>query len=109
MPECKFVELVLTCKDWAEAEKIADTLLKKHLIACAKFLPVESKYWWEGKIESDSEVLIFMESVAENFPQIETEVAKLHSYATFVLKATPITQISKDAAQWLRNNTGAKG
>ncbi len=33
--------------------------------------------------------------------QKEAEVAKIHSYETFVLTATPITKISKKAENWL--------
>lgn len=97
-------ELFLTCKDRAEAEKITQVLLEKHLVACAKFLPVDSRYWWEGKIIDDKEVLLLMESVADNFDRIEVEVAKLHSYDTFVLQATPIIHLNKDAITWLTEN-----
>lgn len=100
-----FVELVLTCETREEAEKIADALLQKKLIACVKFLPVESKFWWEGKIQTGKETLMLMESRADNFDKVEAEVSKLHSYETFVLQALPIAQISKDAASWLEAET----
>lgn len=100
-----FVELVLTCEDRAEAEKIAHALLEKHLIACAKYIPIECSYWWQGENTEGKEVMLLMESVAENFEKVEAEVAKLHSYETFVLQAFPITKISKDAATWLTENT----
>ena len=103
------VELVLTCADRAEAEKIADALLDKHLIACAKFLPVDSKYWWRGKLEAAKETLLLMESVVDNFEKIEAEVAKLHSYDTFVLKQIPITNLSKKARTWLEQEAKPKG
>lgn len=100
-----FIELFLTCEDRVEAEKIAHALLEKHLIACAKYVSIECSYWWEGEITEGKEVLVVMESVAKNFDKIESEVAKLHSYDTFVLQAIPITQINKDAAAWLTENT----
>lgn len=102
-------ELTVTCSSKAEAEKIADVLLEKRLIACAKFLPIESKFRWEGKIETTKETLLLMESVADNFNKIEAEVTKLHSYDTFVLKQTPITNLSKKARQWLEKETRPKG
>lgn len=101
----EFVELVLTCEDRAEAEKIAHTLLEKHLIACAKYLPIECSYWWQGEITEGKETMLLMESMAEHFEKVEAEVAKLHSYETFVLQALPIAKISKDAATWLTENT----
>jgi len=100
-----FVELFLTCEDRAEAEKIADALLLQHLVACVKFEQVHSKFWWKGKIEEGDEVKISMLSVAENFDRIEAEVAKLHSYETFVLQAIPIQKLNAAAAEWLAENT----
>ena len=103
--QSNFVELLLTCADQAEAQKIADALLTLHLVACVKFEPVHSKFWWKGEVEEADEVKISMLSVAENFDRIEAEVAKLHSYETFVLQAMPINQLSKKAAEWLATNT----
>lgn len=102
------VELVLTCADRAEAEKISEVLLNERLIACAKFMSAESKYRWQGKIETDEEIIVLMESVAGNFDRVESEVARLHSYDTFVLKQIPITKISKKAQKWLESETQAK-
>lgn len=92
----------LTCADKKEADKVANALLVKHLIACAKQITLATDYWWKGKIEHGDEVLLIMESKSENFDKIEAEVKKLHSYDTFVLEAIPVSRISKKAEQWLK-------
>lgn len=97
----KICQLWLTCKDEKEASKIANTLLTKHLIACAKQIPLTADYHWQGKIEQAKEVLLVMESKSDLFDQVEEEVNKLHSYEAFVLEAIPIPKISKKAAAWL--------
>lgn len=84
-----------------EAKTIAKVLLDKHLIACAKFMPVESMYWWQGSIASDNETVIVMESAEDLFDQIEAEVAKIHSYDTFVLQCIPVKRINVKAQGWL--------
>lgn len=101
----EYVELFLTCEDQPEAQKIANALLEQRLVVCVKFEPVHSKFWWQDKLEEADEVKIYMLSTAANFDRIETEVAKLHSYESFVLQATPIVRINKDAAKWLTENT----
>jgi periplasmic divalent cation tolerance protein len=101
MAELNYCQLWLTCKDKAEADKIANTLLVKHLIACARQVPVSSNFWWQGKIDSGKEVLLIMESRLDLFEKVEVKVAKLHSYDTFVLSATPIDTLSKKAGRWL--------
>lgn len=99
-----YVELLLTCADQQEAEAIADALLEKKLVACAKFLPITSKFQWHDKIETNDEVLVMMDSRADDFMEVEAVVADLHSYATFVLKAVPVNQISDRAAEWLQDS-----
>jgi uncharacterized protein involved in tolerance to divalent cations len=45
-----------------------------------------------------------MESAEDLFDEIEAEVAKIHSYDTFVMTQIPITNIGKDARKWMEEN-----
>jgi periplasmic divalent cation tolerance protein len=96
-----YQELVLTCASWQEAQAIADVLLEKHLIACAEFIAIKSKYHWKGRLEEGNEIKLIMKSIADNFKKVESEVAKLHSYEAFVLQALPVSYTSKAAETWL--------
>lgn len=96
-----FCQLFLTCENTDEATKIADSLLGQRLIACAKQVAAKSSFWWQSKIDKADEVMLVMESRSDLFDKVEAEVKKLHSYETFVLYATPIESISKEAEQWL--------
>jgi periplasmic divalent cation tolerance protein len=98
-----FVELVLTCGSWQEAQRIVDVLLEKRLIACAEFLEVKSDYLWRHERESAKEIKLIMQSIPTNFAKVEAEVAKLHSYETFVLQALPVQNISNQARKWLES------
>jgi periplasmic divalent cation tolerance protein len=98
----EFVELVLTCGSWQEAQRIADALLEKHLVACVEMMEIKSKYRWQGKLEAAEEIKLVMGTITDKFDRIEAEVTKLHSYETFVLQALPIVRISKQAAEWLK-------
>lgn len=101
----KFTELVLTCGSWQEAQRIADALLEKHLVACVEFFEIKSQYHWQGKVEKADEVKLVMETITDNFDQIEAEVTNLHSYDTFVLQQIPLTNLSKKAQSWLEQET----
>lgn len=98
-----FCQLWLSCKDKAEADKVANALLLKSLVVCVKQVKAESDFRWQGKIENANEVLLEMLSRVDLFDKIEQEIGKLHSYDTFVLEATPILRVSKDAEKWLRS------
>ncbi len=101
MKNCESCQLWLSCKDADEAVKISGALLSKKLIACAKQIPVNSTFRWQGKIESSNEVLLTMESRMDLFDEVEKEITKLHSYDTFVLEATLVNRVSKKAQKWL--------
>lgn len=97
---------LLTCSE-DEKEKIAEVLLNMRLIACAKFMSVNSMYWWQGKIANENETAILMETSVDLFDEIEAEVAKVHSYDTFVLTCIPIARVNRDAMKWLNDNLKA--
>jgi periplasmic divalent cation tolerance protein len=96
----KFCEFILSCGSWQEAQKIADSLLDKKLVACVEFIESQSKYIWHGQKEEAKEVTLLMESLSTLFSAVEEEVAKIHSYETFVLKEIPISRVSKKAQDW---------
>lgn len=96
-----FCQLWLTCANKPEADKIAASLLEKKLVACAKQIGVSSQFHCQGKIDSNSEVLLLMESREDLFEEVEKEVAKIHSYDTFVLTSNTLNQISKRVRTWL--------
>lgn len=99
-----FCQLWITCKDKAEADEVSAVLLKKRLIACARQILITSSFRWQGKIESSKEVLLQMESGLGLFEEIEKEITKLHSYGTFVLEAIPISKVSKQAIEWMKDS-----
>lgn len=103
MPKRDYCQLWLTVGSKEEADKIAGTLLAKHLVACVRQIPVSSDFRWSGKIEHSEEVLLQMESRVNLFAQAEAEIAKLHNYDTFVLEATAVGKISKSAEKWLNS------
>ena len=92
----------LTCKDDFESEKISKVLLEKRLVACAKKFPVESSFWWKGKIDNAREVVVMLESIEENFEKIEKQVKKLSSYETYILFSIPVSKTTKGVGKWLK-------
>jgi len=101
MSKSGYCQLWLTCANKKEANNIAKTLLVKRLVACAKQIPVNSDFRWKNNLEHNNEVLLIMESKVDLFDKVENEVAKLHSYETFVLEASPVLKISQKAQAWL--------
>ena len=75
-----FIFIYVTTKDEQEANRIAEVLLEKKLIACANFFPMKSMYHWDGKIEKGKEFVLILKTKEEKFKEVKEEVKKIHSY-----------------------------
>jgi periplasmic divalent cation tolerance protein len=70
-----YIMVYVTTKDEAEASRIGETLVKEKLAACANIIPrIESVYWWQGKIEKNSEAALILKSSGEKADQIVNRV-----------------------------------
>jgi periplasmic divalent cation tolerance protein len=75
------------CANKKEAEKIAQILLDKKLIACANFFPIDSFYLWKKNLEKTSEYSMMCKTRKELFSKIVKEVEAVHSYDVPVITA----------------------
>lgn len=94
--------IYITCANKKEANKIGLVLLKARLAACVNIFPIESAYWWEGKITKDKEVVLIVKTLRKNFREIEIQVKKIHSYKTPCLCALPVVKVNEKYFQWLK-------
>jgi len=69
----------VTCPDEATAERIALHLVNERLIACANLVPgVQSFYRWEGRVQREREVVMFLKTRRSLFRDVEAAVRMLH-------------------------------
>jgi periplasmic divalent cation tolerance protein len=67
--------------DAETARKAARALVEEKLAACANILPqIESIYHWQGKIESNAEVMVLCKTTREKYPAFEQRLRALHPY-----------------------------
>ena len=79
----KFQIVFVTAPDLKTARKLAKAALAARLIACANLVPkIESHYWWQGKMECSTEVLLIFKTTAARLAALEKLVVKLHPYET---------------------------
>jgi periplasmic divalent cation tolerance protein len=85
-----------------EANRLADMLVDKRLAACVQIMrEMNSVFRWQGKIETQREVLLIAKTLSSKFAEIEREVVKLHSYETPEIVAVPLTAGSGPYLEWL--------
>lgn len=96
--------LILTTTDKKLiAAKIGNQLLKQKLIACYSVLPpMESSYWWKGKIRNEKEYQIILKTRKENYSKIEKLIKSLHNYDLPEVISIKIDKAGKDYLTWLK-------
>lgn len=97
-----FAIALVTAPDLKTARQLARAALEARLIACANLLPeIESHYWWQGKIERSSEVLLVLKTTRARLGALKAQVLKLHPYETPEFVVLPIADGSKGYLDWL--------
>jgi len=87
-----------------EAKEIGERLVKKKLAACVNIFPIDSIYFWQGKIVKDKEFAAIIKTRKENFKKIEKFIFENHSYETPCILEIPIGRVTKKFLKWLNEN-----
>lgn len=77
----KHIQIFTTCSKKPEAQRIADSLIKNRLAACVQIVgPIESRYRWKGKNESQKEYLCIIKTQLSLYKKAEKHIKKMHPY-----------------------------
>lgn len=64
-----------------EANRIAEELVERRHAACVNMVPgVRSVYRWKGKVCRDSEYLLVVKTMREEYETLAAAIRELHSY-----------------------------
>lgn len=97
-----------------EAASLARALVEERLAACATLIPaVQSIYRWEGEIESSTETLLLIKTVADKLPALESRLHELHVYQVPEFLVLEVESGSHAYLEWLqaslKTSAGASG
>jgi periplasmic divalent cation tolerance protein len=108
MNSAKSYSIVLvTAPDLSTARMLAKAALTKRLIACANLIPkLESHYWWQGKIEKGSEVLMLLKTSNSKLAALEKLILAEHPYDTPEFVGVTINRGNERYLNWLANSAG---
>ncbi len=103
--------VLVTASNRAEADVLANRLLEEKLAACVNILPVNSHYWWRGKIEREDELLLLVKTQRSLVKEIVKVVKAHHSYEVPEVIALPVTEGNNDYLRWITDSvkSGRKG
>lgn len=87
-------------KKWAN--KIAQLLIEKKLVACVNIIPeITSFYTWQNKLCQDKESLLIIKTKKALFTEIENTIKKAHPYQVPEIISLPITKGSQTYLNWI--------
>jgi len=98
--------LYITAQNSEEAKILGTALLEDRLIACVNIVAgIQSMYWWNGSIASDTEVLCIAKTKTSLVPEVIAKVKTLHSYACPCVVALPIIDGNAEFLAWIAHET----
>ena|SRR5438093_13524831 len=93
---------LVTAPDMKTARALARAALKARLAACVNLIPgIESHYWWEGKIEAGTEVLMLLKTTKDRIAVLEKLIVKDHPYDTPEFLVLSLRRGNKRYLDWL--------
>ena len=93
---------IITCPSKKEAVKIKGLLLDNRLVACVNIIEgVNSFFWWQGKTETASEIMLLAKTTRAKFKKIIACVTKVHPYDVPEIIAIPIIDGNKPYFDWI--------
>ena len=99
-----FIIIYITYPNLKSAKKVTAHVMKKRLVVCANFFPIQNSYWWKGKIEHSREVVTILKTAKKNWPAVRSSVKKLHPYETPCIMKLDV-QANADYETWINNET----
>lgn len=99
------ITIITTIHKKEDAVRIGKALLQKHLIACYNLWPIESAYWWKGKLLEEDETMMFMKTQDKSFEAIRDFIKRESGYEVPEVMAFKPQDVDKSFELWVNNET----
>ncbi len=100
------IQVITTTAERTEADTIAEALLQQRLAACVQIGgPVDSSYWWNGRIETSRDFVLTIKTRRDLFPRLEAAILALHPYEQPEILAVAAVDATPGYLKWLEDQT----
>ena len=105
------IVIMVTVPTEEAGRQIARALLDGRLAACVNILsPLASHFFWEGKVNSEEEVLLLIKSRASLFQEkLLPAILALHPYQVPEIIALPVVMGYPAYLDWIMESTTPQG
>lgn len=95
-------KVVLITAPKGRGVEIARRIVEERLAACVNVVSgVTSIYWWEGKVNVDSEDLLVVKTTSEALERLIKRVREIHPYTVPEIIALDVAAGSDDYLKWV--------
>jgi periplasmic divalent cation tolerance protein len=107
MKQPEHIVVLTTANTEGEAQRLAGLLLEKRQAACVNIVPaVDSRFWWQGRIDTAGESLLIVKTRASRLPEIIELIKGAHSNTIPETIALPIVGGNQDYLDWIDREAG---
>lgn len=97
-----FLVIYVTHPSKPEAALITADLLHAHLIACANYFPIESTYWWDGRLTHSDEIVTLYKTIPENYEAIKKLIESKHKYTVPCIMKLATVEANVSYEEWVQ-------
>lgn len=97
----KLCVILTTVGDQAEADRLAQGLVRARLAACVQRLRIDSCYEWEGALEEAAEVLLLIKTTVDRYAEVESWITAHHPYDVPEILMLPAGRASAGYGGWV--------
>lgn len=101
LEKVSYCVVLVTAPSRTDAEAIAQNLVESKLAACVSFMPINSIYTWQGKVNKDEEWQLLIKTHLSKFEVLEAKIRELHSYEVPEIIALPLVAGSAPYLAWI--------
>ncbi|WOL12469.1 protein CutA 1, chloroplastic-like isoform X1 [Canna indica] len=100
------IVVYVTVPNKEAGKKLAESIITEKLAACVNRVPgIESVYWWDGKVQTDSEELLIIKTRESLLTALTEHVKSNHEYDVPEVIALPISGGHLKYLEWIKNST----
>jgi len=97
--------IYMTAGTVEEAESIGKELVTSKLAACVNIIEnMKSIYFWDDKLQKDTEVVFIAKTTESNVPHLIEKVKSLHSYDCPCIISLPVVDGNTSFMSWIENS-----
>jgi len=99
--------VVILCTATPDATAaMAEQLVGSKLVACVSIVPVQSTYWWKGRVCCEPEHLMIAKTTKARADEAVATLRSLHPYEIPEIIVLPVISGHASYLDWVRQETG---